>query len=784
MNKKLCYHLISICASIILCSNQSNASHFSGGEVFYRYIGDSTGIPFQYEITVIFYRNNGGISILNLSQEICIKSSCYPNKRVDLQKLMYTGSDPRGGGNGGWPIEGVDDCADKSDLNYKEISRHIYQNTVILDGVCADWVFSVNASCCRDANDNITFSSSSNLYLEAVLNNTFGPNSSPQFVSPAAKAFCVKGPTQIPFEWHQTVHEIDGDSILYSFATPQEGRYCGPGVDLMYISPFTYNNPLPTLNGFNLDQKTGTFTFSPTQVGSYVIKVTVVEYRFDTSILQWIIVGSTERDLQIPITSSCPLSTVRGPVIDVSASGFSKETLSTDTVRDMLQAYGIPSIINNDSVFDFITGKYTIDIPVIDYECPDYDTVVTLKFRDEIYCSSISSDGSEFRMIGPDNIPRPIYSIDYICSTEGTTKSIYLNLYRPIDVNGDFLLYVKRGNDGNTLTNECGFELIDNFLMIVRSTGCKKLDYDFKNVTVVGDSVIKVEWEPDTNTFNRNLFGYWNILRANNDNSFYTIASLDDVSLREFVDTFANPYAVDHQIYQYAVQMYINGVFRKPTRDVHSILLSIDTIISDTSVSVYWNKYNGFEPDEEFYEVYLSDRTDHIDLVTLTWQKIVDLDSSQRSYKYNLPAASEENKGFYFLKVMSKNKANPNYPYESESNWIYFQIDYEKPFEIPTIPNVMTPNGDSQNDRFYIASDDYSNISISIYNRWGKLVFEDDNFVLRNNESDGWDGTDMNSGKKLTDGVYYYTIKFSDPLLISKSIDYQGHLTIMGNSNQ
>ncbi len=68
------------------------------------------------------------------------------------------------------------------------------------------------------------------------------------------------------------------------------------------------------------------------------------------------------------------------------------------------------------------------------------------------------------------------------------------------------------------------------------------------------------------------------------------------------------------------------------------------------------------------------------------------------------------------------------------------------------IPNVFTPNRDCINDLFEIKNENVVNkFSITIYNRWGKKVFETTDI------NEMWDGTIK--GNKATDGVYFYSIE-------------------------
>lgn len=69
------------------------------------------------------------------------------------------------------------------------------------------------------------------------------------------------------------------------------------------------------------------------------------------------------------------------------------------------------------------------------------------------------------------------------------------------------------------------------------------------------------------------------------------------------------------------------------------------------------------------------------------------------------------------------------------------------------MPNVFTPNGDGKNDWFEpLFYKDVLDATISIYNRWGKIVYE--NTVLPT----GWDGRTNDS--KAAAGVYYYVINY------------------------
>lgn len=69
-----------------------------------------------------------------------------------------------------------------------------------------------------------------------------------------------------------------------------------------------------------------------------------------------------------------------------------------------------------------------------------------------------------------------------------------------------------------------------------------------------------------------------------------------------------------------------------------------------------------------------------------------------------------------------------------------------------SVPNVFTPNGDGQNDEFFVTSTAVKTLSVVIYDRWGLKMAE----IASVNGF--WDGR-TSSGNKAPDGVYYYILK-------------------------
>lgn len=81
------------------------------------------------------------------------------------------------------------------------------------------------------------------------------------------------------------------------------------------------------------------------------------------------------------------------------------------------------------------------------------------------------------------------------------------------------------------------------------------------------------------------------------------------------------------------------------------------------------------------------------------------------------------------------------------------------------IPNIFTPNGDGNNDRFLVTYLGDQPFSLTIFDRWGV------NHFVTKNKMDGWKGLTL-QGDPVAEGVYYYVVT------IGKK-EYAGEVTLM-----
>jgi gliding motility-associated-like protein len=89
------------------------------------------------------------------------------------------------------------------------------------------------------------------------------------------------------------------------------------------------------------------------------------------------------------------------------------------------------------------------------------------------------------------------------------------------------------------------------------------------------------------------------------------------------------------------------------------------------------------------------------------------------------------------------------------------------------IPDVITPNNDGVNDRWTIIHSNTLKIGVTIFNRWGQVVFKSSDY------QNDWNGVGKQNflGQNLPHGTYYYLIDITDRSSGVKEVK-KGYLTL------
>jgi len=700
---------ITILLSLLISFNL-NASHIAGTDLAYRYIGDSTGIPHHYELLFRFYRDVTGIPAPT-SVTINVNSTCFGARTLVLpfDPLVIQGQ----------TAPTLYDCVSQG-AGTVVSQLYVYRNTIILNGICSDWRFSYECIGCRNPSSNVV--GTPTYFIQVILNNTLGPNSSPIFVSEPVRAFCINR----QFNWQQNSIEFDGDSLSFDLTLPLIAANAG----VNFIAPYTTQQPFPTSPPGSLvvNRINGIFSFVLQNIGNYSCAIKIEEYRFDSINNGWVLVGNTVRDMQITVAANCNAQAQAGVTLNTNVTGM---------------------------YIDSITG-----LPTVTYNC--LDSLITMYFSVAVDCSTISKDGSDFRLTDPNGNPLPIRRLIPNCDNDNATQTIAVDLYTPFRVNGTYFLYSKVGTDGNTLFNKCGFDMKEFDTIAINVSGCFDPQLNMENVTIFENQYPIAQWAVDTSSFPTADFDAYEVYRSNLG-QFVLIGSVTNLMQWEFEDQSGVP-QVTTDNYQYRIRPIIRGRNFGDTRSIVSILLESDFGGMDTNIqNLTWNNYDGWVNPE--YHIMLGRPDGQGGFNFNLHNQPGSIFSNQNWFNFKGP----DEPGQYAIRVDAHNPANSTWI--SESNWILFGVkEYVNTVGDIIIPNVFTPNGDGINDSFFIHGiESYTSCEVVIFSRWGQKVYETRNY----SNSNPWEGKDM-QGNNLSDGVYFYVIKANN----SQTKEYKGTITI------
>ena len=93
------------------------------------------------------------------------------------------------------------------------------------------------------------------------------------------------------------------------------------------------------------------------------------------------------------------------------------------------------------------------------------------------------------------------------------------------------------------------------------------------------------------------------------------------------------------------------------------------------------------------------------------------------------------------------------------------------------IYNVFTPNGDGQNDYFQVVKTGLVDYKLTIYNRWGRKVYEQTESCFNGDPYCGWDG--KVDGTPADDGVYFWVVEGTTTS--GNTVEDKGNVTLIGS---
>jgi hypothetical protein len=324
-----------------------HAAHVFGTDLSYTCLGNN-----QYEVILTLYRECGGVAApntadINISSFSCNQSLLAVTLQIDtaLSGFMITplcssfaaSSSCNGGGLPGEDII-------------------VYKGIVTLSTECPDWKVSFAFGVRSSYYTNLISPSSDNIYIEALIDNSFGNcYDSPVFRGHSMLYACAG---QF-FSHDMGAIDWDGDTLKYTLLTPMASAT----QTAAFQGGLSSNNPLVLLGGtsFDLNNRTGEISFT-SQVG--LNQFAAVSIRVD----KWHggkIVASTMGEMDIAINASC----ANASIVHVATTSESSGWYYNDTLQAFI------SCSESTNPFLFKTVFYDLNGDVIQFGLSDLDTV-------------------------------------------------------------------------------------------------------------------------------------------------------------------------------------------------------------------------------------------------------------------------------------------------------------------------------------------------------------------------------------------------------------------------
>jgi gliding motility-associated-like protein len=349
-----------------------------------------------------------------------------------------------------------------------------------------------------------------------------------------------------------------------------------------------------------------------------------------------------------------------------------------------------------------------------------------LVFRKNMRCNSIAADGSDFIVTGTSAVT--VSGASGVCSRDGLSPVINVELLVPIQVKGNFQIQLKGGTDGNTIIDECGQETPAGAILpfITKDT----VNADFTYAIRYGCKIDIIDYFHD----GRNEVNFW---KWNFDNTG--------------TSTLQNP-SISYTVFgNKQTQLIVSNGVCSDTSPVKTILLDNYLKAGFENTAVVCPGDMAVFKDTSIGRIVL-------------WQW--NFGNGNTSTLQQPPSQS--------------------YPYTSIIKEVPVRLIVTdnigcsdtaiQPVKVVgncyiAVPNAFTPNGDGLNDYLYpLNAYKARDLIFKVYNRYGQLVFSTTNWTTK------WDGTVR--GGRLDTGTYVWILRYTH-IDTGKRVEQKGTTILM-----
>lgn len=336
-----------------------------------------------------------------------------------------------------------------------------------------------------------------------------------------------------------------------------------------------------------------------------------------------------------------------------------------------------------------------------------------LVFRNGIKCNTIAPDGSDFNITGSPTIS--ILKAFGASCVNGSSTIIDVVLNKPVLINGSYNITLQKGNDGNTLIDECGEVTPAGETIAFKTADTVSADFAYRvGLGCVYDTLLYAHDGKDhVNQWN------WTFDVNGASTAEDSIFLFKDYGSKHITLLASNGVCSDTASANILLDNQLNAKFS----------MAPSTTLCPEDAAVYTDSSIG--KIVSWYWVFGDGTTSNF--------------QNPPPKKYN--QVSERDGRYYPVALIVKNDINC---YDTAQ--IRIQVLYSCYI---TVPTAFTPNGDGLNDFLYpLNAYKADNLEFRIYNRYGQMVFQTTNWQYK------WDG--KIDGKPQASGAYVWMLSYTD----------------------
>lgn len=712
-----------------LCLNlPTYATHIVGGNISYKCLGPTPNGNMKYKITLYVYRDITSTAPFDNPAILGIYTGSNGNQLFSSLNLSTPVISQV-------PIDLGNPCLIvPPNVGVEEA---IYKGTVELP-INTDGYWISYQRCCRNG-------SVGNLNTPGMQGGTYTI-----FISGLAQQQCNSSPTFNDFppivicidrilEFDHSATDIDGNTLAYEFCSPFTGGAPNiavpnppappPYAPVQFGFGFSATYPMVANPALNIDPNTGLLTGVPTAIGQYSVGICVKEFDAQGNLL-----STTLRDFQFNVTRCDDQVQASIPGSISPTTGIISAQFCEDSVITFNNRSGLVSFINsyewrfdlgNGNIFTSSASEPTVTFPGDG------------NYQGWLVANPGSTGCTDTAIL--DILISTDLTVDFGISYDSCALTPVVFTNQSISVSNSITGYFWNFGDGTTsnlkapnhLYNYPDTGTYDIRLKIVNAIGCTVETN--KRFNWIPKPILPIELIGDTACVPVDASRFIS--------SFYPIPGYDFAW--NFGDGTTSGELTTNHTYTlpgiYNRKLSITSPFGC-TETFSSMHLVLDT--PSAAFSFAPELPTSLNPNVQF--------TDESESVGL-WEWQFANGSTQFSYSEGNIAYTFPDTGQHLVSLIVTHKNGCKDTVQ--------QIVDVIPQYTYFLPNALTPNDDGKNDVY--KGKGYTqfmkSFELSIYSRWGELMFQ------TNNPSEAWNGRKNNVGKKCQAGVYVVVVRIVGP---------------------